>query len=103
MEKRFKIDIPHRFKVHTYMRPTFCDHCGTLLWGLRRQGHQCQVCKFNAHGRCTKNVPNTCGVDHKLLADELAKLNTSAGQLGTVLLLGSKTGAPSTQLDLPNR
>ncbi|CAB4061628.1 PRKCE [Lepeophtheirus salmonis] len=82
---RFKINVPHRFAVHTYGRFTWCDHCGSLLYGLYRQGLQCQVCYTNVHKRCQKNIANNCGINARQLADILNdmgmtphKLNESA-------------------------
>ena len=48
---RFNINMPHRFGIHSYKRPTFCDHCGSMLYGIFTQGLQCSVCKLNVHKR----------------------------------------------------
>ncbi|VDP05771.1 unnamed protein product, partial [Soboliphyme baturini] len=80
-ETRFNINIPHRFSVHNYKRPTFCDHCGSLLYGIIRQGLQCEACKLNVHKRCEKNVANTCGVNSKEMAEILAQMGISGQTL----------------------
>ena len=53
----------HDFKISNYSKFTFCDHCGQMLYGLYRQGYQCQgkVCGMNVHSYCREFVANLCG------------------------------------------
>ncbi|XP_071788761.1 calcium-independent protein kinase C-like [Asterias amurensis] len=51
---------PHKLKVNNYFRPTFCRHCGSLLYGFLHQGLKCQDCKMNFHKRCGKNIALNC-------------------------------------------
>ncbi|XP_032230601.1 protein kinase C delta type [Nematostella vectensis] len=69
LKERFNINMPHKFKVNNYLSPTFCDHCGSLLYGLFRQGLKCEACNMNCHHKCHKHVPNLCGINQKLLAE----------------------------------
>uniref|UniRef100_A0A8C1JDM7 Protein kinase C n=1 Tax=Cyprinus carpio TaxID=7962 RepID=A0A8C1JDM7_CYPCA len=73
-EERFSVNMPHKFRIHNYKVLTFCDHCGSLLWGLLRQGLQCKVCKMNVHKRCESNVAPNCGVDARGIAKVLSDL-----------------------------
>nr|XP_057946849.1 serine/threonine-protein kinase D1-like isoform X1 [Doryrhamphus excisus] len=64
-----KVKVPHTFLIHSYTRPTVCQHCKKLLKGLFRQGLQCKDCKFNCHKRCAAKVPNNClGENGELLS-----------------------------------
>uniref|UniRef100_A0A7N8XQI2 Protein kinase C n=1 Tax=Mastacembelus armatus TaxID=205130 RepID=A0A7N8XQI2_9TELE len=74
-KERFKIDMPHRFKYYNYKSPTFCDHCGSLLWGLYRQGLKCEDCGMNVHSYCQAKVANLCGINQKLLAEALSQVS----------------------------
>uniref|UniRef100_A0A8D3DB93 Protein kinase C n=1 Tax=Scophthalmus maximus TaxID=52904 RepID=A0A8D3DB93_SCOMX len=74
-KERFKIDMPHRFKINNYMSPTFCDHCGSLLWGLVKQGLKCEDCAMNVHHKCQDKVANLCGINQKMLAEALTQVS----------------------------
>ena len=102
--------MPHRFAVHSYHKFTWCDHCGSLLYGLYRQGLQCEgklanqiikyilnflyyelflsfnhlfiaACDFNVHKRCKANVANNCGINARQLADILNDMGMTPSKL----------------------
>nr|CAI5857549.1 unnamed protein product [Callosobruchus analis] len=73
----FNVNVPHRFVVHNFRRFTFCDHCGSMLYGLFRQGLQCEACSMNVHKRCQKNVANNCGTNTKQIAEILIQIGIS--------------------------
>ncbi|KAG9346662.1 hypothetical protein JZ751_006974 [Albula glossodonta] len=62
---RGRPQVPHTFHIHSYTKPTMCQHCHRLLKGLFRQGLQCSDCKFNCHRRCEPLVPNDCLVERR--------------------------------------
>jgi len=41
LTERFNIDVPHRFVEQKFISPTFCDHCGSVIFGLFRPELQC--------------------------------------------------------------
>ncbi|XP_078517762.1 protein kinase C delta type isoform X5 [Lissotriton helveticus] len=81
-KERFNIDMPHRFKAYNYKSPTFCDHCGSLLWGLVKQGLKCEDCAMNVHHKCQTKVANLCGINQKLLAEALNQVSMRNSVMG---------------------
>ncbi|XP_053577175.1 protein kinase C delta type [Bombina bombina] len=79
-KERFNIDMPHRFKAYNYKSPTFCDHCGSLLWGLVKQGLKCDDCGMNVHHKCQKKVANLCGINQKLLSEALNQVSQKSSR-----------------------
>uniref|UniRef100_A0A8C7P1F6 Protein kinase C n=1 Tax=Oncorhynchus mykiss TaxID=8022 RepID=A0A8C7P1F6_ONCMY len=91
-KERFKIDMPHRFKNHNYMSPTFCDHCGSLLWGLVKQGLKCEDCAMNVHHKCQDKVANLCGINQKLLAEALTQVSQVSERVCCVYVQANSIG-----------
>jgi tRNA(Ile2) C34 agmatinyltransferase TiaS len=54
---------PHNFKTASFYHPTFCAHCGSMIYGLFNQGVRCSDCGMTAHHRCQALVPRSCGQD----------------------------------------
>ena len=99
LKERFKINMPHRFKTYSYRSPTFCDHCGSLLYGLFKQGLKCEVCGLNSHHKCSALVANLCGVNQKELADALHEIKRG----GSLPASSLPQAAPSSSNDTPER
>uniref|UniRef100_A0A8C5AG55 Protein kinase C n=1 Tax=Gadus morhua TaxID=8049 RepID=A0A8C5AG55_GADMO len=100
--QRFSVNMPHKFSIHNFRAPTFCDHCGSLLWGLMRQGLQCKVCKMNVHRRCESNVAPNCGVDARGIAKVLADLGVTPDKISNTAQRRRKVSrrCPSVPLSL---
>lgn len=54
-------NAPHKFKLHRFDRPTWCDFCTKFIWGVGvKQGYKCKLCDYATHKRCHTLVPSTC-------------------------------------------
>ncbi|XP_065652348.1 diacylglycerol kinase theta isoform X2 [Hydra vulgaris] len=50
----------HCLTLKTFHKPTFCQHCSDLLWGITNQGLQCLKCKFVTHEKCQSALVAPC-------------------------------------------
>ncbi|XP_077865761.1 N-chimaerin-like [Saccoglossus kowalevskii] len=58
---------PHKFKVHNFVGPNWCEYCGNFMWGLIAQGVKCSDCALSTHKQCSKLVPHDCQPDKRLI------------------------------------
>lgn len=59
-QKQLTENEQHDFNVHCFKVPTFCQHCGTLLYGIMNQGLSCKDCGICVHKKCKHNVSLDC-------------------------------------------
>ena len=52
---------PHRFEKCAYSKPTSCDHCSSVIWGIPvKAGMKCSDCNYNCHEKCANLASKTC-------------------------------------------
>ncbi|GAA5813456.1 hypothetical protein MFLAVUS_006934 [Mucor flavus] len=54
--------MSHSFVASNFSRPTYCDHCQGLLWGLVKQGYRCSGCGAVCHQYCQNSIP-ACSIE----------------------------------------
>ena len=62
-----KVDVAHRFVVHSYNKLIWCDHCGAIMFGLRKQGLKCEgesICYIKLkYVRTSEEMDGTLKID----------------------------------------
>eukprot|EP00096_Caligus_rogercresseyi_P009158 TRINITY_DN3055_c3_g2_i1.p1 TRINITY_DN3055_c3_g2~~TRINITY_DN3055_c3_g2_i1.p1 ORF type:complete len:463 (-),score=196.72 TRINITY_DN3055_c3_g2_i1:679-2067(-) len=81
----------HTFRSAPSSNPTWCDHCGQIIWGIYDNvGSKCVLCDLTCHTTCTSRVRLNC---HATLeaeeGDTLRDVSELSGDEGT---LKSNTG-----------
>ena len=59
------VSSSHDFQPYTFKVPTWCEHCGDLIWGCYKQGLKCHECGVPVHHRCHEQVFMFCGTPPK--------------------------------------
>ncbi|XP_064603051.1 serine/threonine-protein kinase MRCK alpha-like isoform X2 [Liolophura sinensis] len=52
----------HQFRVKSFGVPQKCNHCTSLMIGLKRQGVTCTTCNYSCHTHCMNKAPMVCPV-----------------------------------------
>ncbi|CAJ0564021.1 unnamed protein product, partial [Mesorhabditis spiculigera] len=50
----------HQFVATFFRQFTFCQFCSDFMWGLNKQGYQCQLCSASVHKKCHDKLLTQC-------------------------------------------
>ncbi|KAM9788117.1 RAS guanyl-releasing protein 1-like [Syngnathus typhle] len=88
----------HNFQETTYMKPTFCDNCSGLLWGVIKQGYKCKDCGMNCHKLCKDQVPFECKKNTKMNNNNITDSPTPSS---TPVTTGTSEGSDEFPFQYP--
>ena len=69
----------HRFFPKTFLSPTKCHLCMSIMVGNARQGLTCDVCGYYCHMKCMSDAPKTCPVPKQLLSSRPLGIDPKKG------------------------
>jgi len=69
----------HRFFSKTFVSPTKCHNCMSIMVGHTRQGMICDVCNYHCHMHCVIEAPNSCPVPPQLLTNRPLGIDPKKG------------------------
>lgn len=64
----------HQFVATFFRQPTFCTLCSDFMWGLNKQGYQCQLCSAAVHKKCHEKLLTHCPGSAKNTKDTIVSL-----------------------------
>eukprot|EP01127_Copromyxa_protea_P022786 TRINITY_DN834_c0_g1_i1.p1 TRINITY_DN834_c0_g1~~TRINITY_DN834_c0_g1_i1.p1 ORF type:complete len:185 (+),score=35.23 TRINITY_DN834_c0_g1_i1:440-994(+) len=62
----------HKFSTKSFKKFTWCEMCNDFIWGLARQGYQCQVCRMPVHRKCMDKANSTTNCQSVLTSETRA-------------------------------